>query len=288
MKLFNIFKKRTAIPTQFESELESFENYPEMLTVKLLFKEKPELRGEKILRELKKYYDNVENPIDNKALIFSFSDFQIEMADVQIPAQCLIAIPDGSYPEIKIPETAFQQNWHWNEANELAKECRYELLVTDFMTRTLEYKKRLNLYTDFLFSVTKATAPDVIYSVCGQKLIKPADLIDICNKPEKQLLYSVSNVRFFKLGEANKQEFMMDTIGLNSIGLPDFQILFFDQEPNEIAKLLWNYAYYIYDYGDIIKDGNTLEGISSGSKWKCNRQFSLLDPVRAVINVQPN
>ena len=288
MKLFNIFKKKTEIPDRSESELEKFENFPEMLTVKLLFKEKPELHAEKILVELEKYYDNVENPVNNKALIFRFNDFQIDLADAKIPAQCLVAVPDESYSEIEIPVTAFQQNWHWNGANDLAKECKYELLVTDFMTRTLEYKQRLNLYSDFLISVTKATEPDVIYSVCGQKLIKPSDLIDIYSKQDKQLLYSVSNVRFFKLGEGKRQELMMDTIGLNSIGLPDFQIRFFDQEPNEIAKLLRNYAYYIYDNGDIIEDGNTLEGIASGSKWKCNRQFSLLDPDRAVINVQPN
>lgn len=284
MALFDRFKKKTVSTDKME--LERLENFPEMLTVKLLFVDKPNLDADKILKEIKEYFDNVENPSKDKALIFSFPDFQVQLAEAKIPAQCLVAIPDEKYPHIEIPDVAFQQNWHWQEANDAAKACKYELLVTDLMTRTLEYKKRLSLFMNFLVAVTKATNPEVIYSVYGQKLIKPNDLFDIWDKDEKQLLYGICNVRLYNLTDIN--ELLMDTVGLNSIGLPDFQIRFKDYEANEIANLLWNYAYYIYEQGDVIENGNTLEGIVSGSKWKCERQASLLDHERIVINVQPN
>ena len=284
MGLFDRFKKK-ADPAD-TTEQERLENYPEMLTVKLLFVDKPNLDAEKIFKEVNKYFTNVENPSKDKALIFSFPDFQIELADAKIPAQCLVAIPDEKYPDIEIPDVAFQQNWHWQEANDIAKTCKYELLVTDFMTRTLEYKQRLPLFMNFLVAVSKATNPQVIYSVYGQKLIKPKDLIDIWDKDEKQLLYGICNVRLYNLTDIN--ELLMDTVGLNSIGLPDFQIKFKGYEANEIANLLWNYANYIYEQGDVIENGNTLEGIVSGSKWKCERQASLLDHDRIVVNVQPN
>ena len=284
MGLFDRFKKKTE-PT-IKTEQEHLENFPEMLTVKLLFVDKPNLDTDKIFEEVKKYFINVENPSKENALIFSFPDFQIELADAKIPAQCLVAIPDENYPDIEIPDVAFQQNWHWQEANETAKSCKYELLVTDFMTRTLEYKQRLLLFMNFVVAVAKATKPDVVYSVYGQKLIKPTDLLEIWDKDEKPLLYGICNVRLYNLTDIN--ELLMDTVGLNSIGLPDFQIKFKGYEANEIAQLLWNYAYYIYEQGDVINNGNTLEGIVSGTKWKCERQLSFTDHERIVINVQPN
>ncbi|WP_170227813.1 DUF4261 domain-containing protein [Mucilaginibacter frigoritolerans] len=39
--------------------------------------------------------------------------------------------------------------------------------------------------------------------------------------------------------------------------------------------------------GDVIKNGNTLEGIKSGSRWKCERTISPIQPERVIINVQP-
>ena len=284
MGLFDRFKKKTK-PTD-DIEKEHLENFPEMLTVKLLFVDKPNLDADRIFEEVKRYFDNVENPSKENALIFSFPDFQVELADAKIPAQCLVAIPDEKYPDIEIPEVAFQQNWHWVEANDTTKSCKYELLVTDFMTRTLEYKQRLLLFMNFLVAVTKATSPQVVYSVYGQKLIKPLDLIEVWDKDEKPLLYGICNVRLYNLTDIN--ELLMDTVGLNSIGLPDFQIKFKGYEANEIAELLWNYVYYIYEQGDVIQNGNTLEGIVSGTKWKCERQLSLVDHERVVINVQPN
>ena len=284
MGLSDKFKKKTTSPAKTEPE--RLENYPEMLTVKLLFFKKPNLDAEKILNETKKYFAHVENPSKDKALIFLFPDVQFELVDAIVPAQCFIAVPDENYPDIQIPDVALQQNWHWQEANDTAKACKYELLVTDLLTRTLEYKQRLSLFMNFLVAVTKATCPDVIYSVYGQKLINPIDLAKIWDKEEKEILYGICNVRLYNLTDIN--EFLMDTVGLNSIGLPDFQIRFKNYEVNEIAKLLWNYAYYIYEHGDVIENGNTLEGIVSGSKWKCERQVSLLDHERIVINVQPN
>ena len=285
MGFFDQFKKsKPTVKTEAESD--RMENIPELLNAKLLFVERPNLDIEKILNELKKYYSNVEIPSKDKSIIFWFPDIQIELLDAKIPAQCVVMVPDESNPKIEIPDIAFQQNWHWPEGNDKAKTCRYELLVTDLMTRTLEYKQRLNLFMNFLVAVTEATNPDIIYSVHGQKLIKPTDLIEIWLKEEKHLLYGICNVRLYQLTDVN--ELLMDTIGLNSIGLPDFQIKSKDYDANEIASLLWNYAYYIYEHGDIIESGSTLEGIVGGSKWKCEKQISLIDHERIVINVQPN
>jgi len=294
MKLFDIFKKKAGEQKEeFTNNPGRLQNFPEMLVVKLLFIDKPNLNVDDISKELGQYFDifntnKVDDKKPNNALIFTFPDVKVELADVTIPAQCIVAIPDDKFPLLEIPEVAFQQNWHWAEANDITKKCRYELMVTDLMTRTLEYKQRLNLYTRFLTAVAKATNPDVVYSVYGQKLVNPAQIIENVDSKEPELLHSIFNVRLYNITDTGNRDLLMDTVGLHSIGLPDFQIRFSNFETNVIANLLWNYAYYIFENGDIIENGNTLEGIESGSRWKCERIISPLHPERMVINVQPN
>lgn len=286
MGIFDIFKKKPTSPETPEPAVERLENYPEILVTKLLFVNKPAINADKILAELKKYVDNVEHSQMDSACMFAFPDFRVEFADAAGRAQCVVLLPEDK-PGVEIPEEAFQQNWHWEEANETAEKCRYELLVTDMMTRTLEYKQRLNLYLNFLVAVIKATNPEVVYAVPGQKLIDPKKLINSWDKPTKEILHALFNVRLFRIEGDDKTDLLMDTVGLNTIGLPDFQVRFSTLDPSNIANLLWNYAYYVYDNGDVIENGNTLEGLVSGSKWKSERIIPAMQPERVVINVLP-
>jgi len=135
---------------------------------------------------------------------------------------------------------------------------------------------------NFLVAVTKALNLDAVYSFPGQKIINPNSLINKRDRLEREILYGICNVRLYNITGSQERDVLMDIVGLNSLGLPDFQIRFSSFEENVIARLLWNYAYYIYEQGDIIEDGNTLEGITSGSRWKCERVISLIPPERVV------
>lgn len=282
MGLFDRLKKKEkAVETS-----ERLENFPEMLNAKLLFFDKPILDREKILAELKVYFTNVDNPSSDKALLYFFPDIKIELKDGTIAAQCTIFVPDDTNSKAEIADEAFQQNWHWKNANETASQCNYEILVSDFMTRTLDYKTRLNLFMNFLAAVTKATKPQVIYSVGSQKLIAPDSLIESRDGQEKKILFGIANVRLFNISNSDTEDILMDTVGLSNLGLPDFQIRFTSFDERKVADWLWNYAYYIFEQGDIIESGNTLLGLEPNSKWKCERQVSLAGPERIVINVQ--
>ncbi|TDL99643.1 MAG: hypothetical protein C4K58_07055 [Flavobacteriaceae bacterium] len=281
MGLFDIFKKKTEIENPNDKKLEI---YADKINFKLLFKEKPILNSSEILKEVKKYYNVVDNLTDDENVkIYAFPDLKIELADAVIPAQCLMTLLDKN---IELPENAFQQNWHWNEANETAKNCNYQLLVTDFMSIPLAYKDRTELIMSFLLAVTKSTNPDAIYSESGQKIIKPADLIKNWDCDEKQFLYGLSNVRLYNIGDSEKKEVLMDTVGLNYIGLPDFQIVFSNYDVNQIANFLTTYSYYIYENGDVIKSGNTIDGLKPNSMWKIDRQLSAIDGQSVVLNVR--
>ncbi|KRB57997.1 DUF4261 domain-containing protein [Flavobacterium sp. Root186] len=283
MKSFNFFKNKSKdIPE------ERLENYPEMLNCKLLFVDEPKIDADEILIELKKHFNQVENISQDKSFIFQFPEFKIELEDATIPAQCLIAVPDDNKFNIEIPDAAFQQNWNWEEAKQIAENCNYEILITDFMSRNLPYKERVNLYMTFLAVVTKITQPNAVYSFHGEKIIDPEQLIENWESGQKPILDVLCNVRLYNISDSENNELIMDSVGLHSFGLADFQIKFSEFEANDIANLLWNYVYYVFEYGDVIENGNTLEGIESGSKWKCERQIAAISPERVVINVLPN
>lgn len=281
MGFFDRFKKKEPV----EESTVRIENFPEMLNAKLLFFEKPILNSENILEELKFYFEKVDNSQNNKAFLYFFPDIKVELQDATISAQCSIFIPDDINSKAEISDEAFQQNWHWADANLTAEKCKYEILVTDLMTRTLDYKTRLDLFMNFLVAVTKATNPQVVYSVTSQKLIDPLSLVKCWDGREKEILFGIMNVRLFNISNSDTKELLMDTVGLSLLGLPDFQFRFSDFDESEVARLLWNYAYYIFEQGDVIENGNTLLGLEHNSKWKCERQMSLAAPERVVINV---
>lgn len=289
MGLFNVFKKKNIVEENEQIiENDPLENFPELLTAKLLFLDKPNFDSNQVLAEVKKHFANVEHSFSENSLIFSFPDHPIQFADATIPAQCTIMVPDQGKSEVELPDAAFQQNWHWPEANQTARNCSYEILVTDLMSRTLPYKERLNIFMDFLVAVIKITQPNAVYSSAAQKILNPLNIVSTWEIDKIQMLYVICNVRLYNISNnIDDKELLMDTVGLHAIGLPDFQIRFSTADENEIANLLWTYAYYAYEFGDIIVDGNTLEGLKAGSKWKCEKQFSLVGPERIVVNVTP-
>lgn len=289
MGLFDLFKKKeTDAQQEVPKEHERLENFAEMLSCKLLFIDKPKRDSESILNEVKKYFSDVVYSDEKSISIYTFPNIKIELADATIPAQCIVAVADEDKSHVELPEVAFQQNWHWQEAKDVAGQCKYEVLVTDLMTRSLAYKERVNVYMNFLVAVCKAMKPDAVYVTASQKLVKPSELIAMWEGEEKQILYTLCNVRLYNISNSATKELLMDSVGLHSIGLPDLEIRFAGFDESAIAALLWNYVYYVYEHGDVIENGNTLEGLDKGSKWKCERLESLVAPERIVINVIPN
>ena len=82
-------------------------------------------------------------------------------------------------------------------------------------------------------------------------------------------------------------EMIMDTRGLDEIGLPDLQCHFRGHEPNAVAAVLGNTGIYIAENGAVIESGHTVEGIDAGSKWKCQYEESILEPKRTVLDLDP-
>lgn len=263
------------------------ENLPELLSAKLLFREKPRIDKTDIQRELRHYYKEVHTPDPEGLLLFVFPEIDVPMGDVSIPAQCNIFVPDAGKEHVELPPEAFEQNWQWPEAAETVSDCGYEVLLSDFMTRGLPYKERAELFNNFLVAVTKALKPQAVYCATAQKLLPPEELIAGWDTEDPIHLNAYVNVRLYSISDGDPGEMLMDTVGLHNLGLPDFQIRFSGLSENDMAQQLWNCAYYLYEEGDVIDDGNTIAGFNAGDKWLCKRQLSVTPPERVVIYMQP-
>jgi hypothetical protein len=79
----------------------------------------------------------------------------------------------------------------------------------------------------------------------------------------------------------------MDTRGLHQVGLTDFQCHFRGLEPGQVARVLFDAAFYIFEADPIIESGHTIVGVKPDSKWICHTEQSLADPGRIVIDLNP-
>lgn len=282
MGLFDFGKKKKedVVPE------EPLRNYPQMLTAKLLFADKPAIDKGRITSELQTVHPGVHSPDGESTLLYFFPDTTVQFEDRSIAAQCMIFLPNAGDEKAEVDPEAFKQNWHWAEADEAADACRFGFLVSDFMSRTLDYKTRLTLFMDFLMAVTRVVGPQAVYSVAAQKLIAPDDLVDSWTNADQRTLHGLVNVRLFNISNGSAGEILMDTVGLHLLGLPDFQIRFANLDEGAVGQALWNYAYYVYEHGDIITDGSTIQGLTPQSKWKCQRHIAAVAPERVVINLQ--
>lgn len=284
MGLFDFSKKQK----KQEVPVEPLRNYPQMLTAKMLFADKPAIDKDRITNELQTAHPGAHSPDSESALLYFFPDIKVQFEDGNIAAQCTIFLPNADNEKAEIVPESFQQNWYWAEADEITATCRYEFLVSDFMSRTLDYKTRLILFIDFLVVVTRVVGPQAVYSVAAQKLIAPDDLVDSWINADQRPLHGIVNVRLFNISNGSAGEILMDTVGLHLLGLPDFQIRFANLNESAVGQALWNYAYYVYEHGDIITDGSTIQGLTPQSKWKCERQLASVAPERVVIQLRPS
>jgi len=101
------------------------------------------------------------------------------------------------------------------------------------------------------------------------------------------LLFGAVNVRLFNIANRQAGESLMDTIGLSTLGLPDLQCLFVNLDPNRVAGLLYNIAADIFNEGDVIQDGQTVDGLTASDRWQCRHEESIVAPKREVLDINP-
>ncbi len=255
--------------------------------VELLYAQAPLLSKPDLLRSLKKRCPRVE-PLGESLegpLAFVHPDHLIELKDATIPAQTIIlASDDGIRNDFT---SALQQSWSFPDAQKAVARCNASVLVTDLMSSGLPYRERHDLFTRCLVSVMEVVPPDAIHWMPAQRIVNPFSYLRASREsPTAQFFAGSVNVRLFNISGTDG-DLVMDTMGLAALGLPDLQVHFHGLEANDVAQFLYDLSLYIFESGDVIEDGHTVEGLESGSKWRAQHEESLIEPKREVLDINP-
>jgi hypothetical protein len=181
---------------------------------------------------------------------------------------------------------SLNQSWDWPLARDVASRARHALVVHDMVTLGLERKARLDVYDRFLRVVLQATRPLAMHWLASERVVDPEAYLETRDGVER-LAKGYVNVRLFRVEGRSPGECVMDTLGLASFALPDLQCHYAGLDPRAVAGVLFNYAGYVFDNGDVLQDDNTVEGAVPGSKWRCRHETALVGPERMVVDLHP-
>lgn len=255
--------------------------------VELFIDKEPEILTEELLNRLRSRCGDVELMTSrNNVILFAFKEYMVQYSDGQAPAQIAVMKTDKKVDMEKL-EMSFYQSWGWQDAKKAVERAGYTILVTDMMASALDYETRLELFQKALYSIVEIIPCIAINWHLTQQIVNPEEYLS--NNPEDEdydMLMGAMNVRLFNI-EGSDNEFLMDTVGLGALGLPDLQCHFKNLDVNGIADILYTYGDYIFQNGDIIIDGETIQGLSAADRWKCQHEISLVEPKRVVVDINP-
>lgn len=239
-------------------------------------------RAEEILNS---ELDAPEADEGDKAFLIIHKQHPITYADSKVlPAQTAILAMD---PPVKLEayQQDIQQSWRCQNAEDLLRRSKETRLVTEMMARALPPQDRVSLYHGVLHALIEVTNPDALVFKHSQQVVTPADYLAACSQ-DPIFRPGTLNVRFFNIANSEGEK-LMDTRGLEEIGLHDLQCHYRNLDPNEVSRVLYNTACYIFEKGPVIESGQTIQGIEPGSKWRCQFEDSLLEPKRQILDLNP-
>lgn len=260
--------------------------FAETYSVELYLKDQPNISQSELLENIKRYYGNVEIASNQENNItFAFMDHILEYKNASVPVSIIVSVIYDGHNKEKLKNSLCQSpNFDNKEALE---KCKYRILVTDIMAIGLEYAKRVEIFQKALYAIVELIPCEGIHFHLTEQVISRDDYLE--NNPlssDYDLLFGILNVRVFNI-EGNKNEYLMDTLGLSAIGLCDLQCHFQDLDPNQIADILYSYGYYIFDKGDDAANMKVVQGISENDEWKCQHEISIAGPSRVVLDINP-
>jgi hypothetical protein len=219
--------------------------------------------------------------------LYFLEDYPVEFANGSVPAQLALFTAELQDPQAASLEQVLHQSRSFPGARGVFNECRYSLMLTNMMSSPLAHGVRRKIIVNGLLAVLERMAADLIFWRPTQQMLSPADVCGRYSEPKELAnpVFGFLNVRFFNISNSDS-DMVMDTLGLNALGLTDFQIHYRELEPDPVARLLYGLGAYAFEKGDVIEDGHTVEGLDGG-RWKCRRETSLVEPHREVLDINP-
>lgn len=276
----------------FKQNREVKADFNHIFMMKLLFAKKPAMpENDTIQQKLKERFGDVDIVSPEGLRSFAVKKYQVEYKDAaRVPAQVLICEAQDFDPA-SVDAFTRSQFWDTPNGNELLDSCRYQVMISDFMSAGLPYIERCELLMDWL-ETALSLFPDctAVYTEASGKLFAADQVRNHQIPRDSRFIYFCVNARFFNIQGTN--DHVVDTLGLYAIDLPDVQYHFHDLDPNQVVNHAYNVASYIYDNHAPIKSGETIDGLYQGTlsqqvQWKCQYEDALIQPVRCVMDICP-
>lgn len=231
--------------------------------------------------------DIPEGRSPDKAFMFFLRDYPVELEDATVPAQLTLLATDKPMEPTRYQE-ALQQCWDIEEPAKALGRCNHSAVLVNMMSSSLPQHVRRRIVAGALLALMEEIHVDLIYWAPSERLVDPKSLVSELGKPDQiaNPTYGFTNVRFYNI-EGTDSDMVMDTLGLGALGLTDLQIHFRDFVPGEVAAMIYSIAAYILENGDVIEDGNTVQGLKPEDHWLCRHEISLLPPERPVLDINP-
>lgn len=220
----------------------------------------------------------------DKAFLIFHKNHPVQYTDGKAPAQTAI-LAAGEPPKVEAYQQEIQQSWGCPRAEELLRSCKETRMVMELMARPLPPPVRARLFHGVLQATIETTEPDALVFKHAQQVVDPAEYLSACDL-DPILRPGSLNVRFFNISNSDGDK-VMDTRGLTELGLHDLQCHFRGLDPDDVARVLFNTAVYVFEKGPVIESGQTVAGIEPDSKWRCQFEDSLLEPKREVLDLNP-
>lgn len=267
-------------------DLSSEAKYSGVYMMNLLFREKcasPSI--DIVVEKLKERFGDVDIVGDNTNLSsFALSDHTIAYEGGKKAPSMVIITECESIEKPLGDAVARTQFWDCPNGVELLDSCSWQVMIGDFMARGLPALERAEILADWLEIALELFPSCVaVYFQASAKLLTAEQLKDNPYSGALRFFYGGVNARFFNIQGTN--DMLVDTLGMYAFALPDMQYHFHTLNPNEVVNHAYNTAIYQFENDAPIKQDDTIQGLDSESKWKCQYESALIQPKRDVLDI---
>ena len=259
--------------------------------IKLLFKEPAAMPDrDKMTAVLEQHVGPVECSChEEKTSGFAALGHTVECQDGKVPVQLMI-MGCSRFESEGFDAFLMSQMWDCREDRErILRECQYQIVAFDMLAAALPALQRADLDADFLDALAELypTCEAFYFQNCG-KLFLGEDVRSHQFEGTDRFIRFGVNVRFFNV--QGTEDMIVDTVGMNTLFLPDLQYHFHDMAPNWVVNHAYNLASYILANNNPIEAGETVDGIVDGRmsrevQWRCQYEDALVQPTREVLDI---
>lgn len=199
-------------------------------------------------------------------------------------------------------ERAAQQAWHWSDAQEAAMRHKAFVRVRrsyvfgarkDMLVLTPDYQALPEIVhvTRVARALLDLEGAVAYFNPNGECLCRASDLDEALARHEGGGFMPQEvwvNVRLFNIKEYAPWV-VMDTVGMAQLDVPDHEACCDGEayELSAVANFLRNAADYVFENGEVIKNGDTMDG-PGDFRWQgATFENGLVDPPRRVIRWLP-